>query len=340
MKRFKRFLRIKSWKLFHIPLVYLSFLVHYIQLTELRKRIRRGGRNREFIAIALMRRMGDIVACEPISRYVRQTYPGAFIIWLLEKPYRELAEHNPNVDKTLVVHCLTEYIYLAKSNLFDEVIDLHFEGRRCCSLPLEKAKGDKEINHQNYLQFGSLLSIFCYAAGLPLLLDQPRVYIPSSSLKKIDRLELPENYIVVHCESGSRSKDWGRTKWLQLTRIIAQNLKTPIIEVGNKGVIRDRENDQYINMCNGISILETAEIIRRAKLFVGIDSGPAHLGNAVGTPGVILLGEYAGFKRYLPYTGGYANGENAELIYADGPTVNIRVEEVYQAIVKRILPCS
>lgn len=38
------------------------------------------------------------------------------------------------------------------------------------------------------------------------------------------------------------------------------------------------------------SILELAELIRRARLFVGCDSGPLHLSSAVGTPSVALFG--------------------------------------------------
>lgn len=38
------------------------------------------------------------------------------------------------------------------------------------------------------------------------------------------------------------------------------------------------------------SILDLAELVRRARLFVGCDSGPLHLSSAVGTPSVALFG--------------------------------------------------
>ena len=38
------------------------------------------------------------------------------------------------------------------------------------------------------------------------------------------------------------------------------------------------------------SILELAEIIRRARLYIGCDSGPLHLSSAVGTPSIALFG--------------------------------------------------
>ena len=44
----------------------------------------------------------------------------------------------------------------------------------------------------------------------------------------------------------------------------------------------------------GLPIREVAELIRRAAVFVGTDSGPAHLADAVGTPGVILYAPHRG----------------------------------------------
>jgi heptosyltransferase-3 len=82
--------------------------------------------------------------------------------------------------------------------------------------------------------------------------------------------------------------------------------------------------------------MQTAEVIRRAALFIGIDSGPAHLANATGTPGIILLGRHAGFESYTPYSAGYADGTLADLVRCDGPAANIEVESVIARVSKRL----
>ena len=92
------------------------------------------------------------------------------------------------------------------------------------------------------------------------------------------------------------------------------------------------DSGHYRNLCGKLSIPETAAVISRARLFVGIDSGPAHLANAVGTFGVVLLGEYNLFSRYLPYTGGYGDGSNSRLVYADGPASTLSVAAVHAEI--------
>jgi heptosyltransferase III len=90
------------------------------------------------------------------------------------------------------------------------------------------------------------------------------------------------------------------------------------------------------DLCGRLLLLETAEVIRRAALFVGIDSGPAHLANAVGTPGVLLLGQYRTFGRYMPFSGGYADGSRATVLHADGPAATLTVDEVFDAVMRRL----
>jgi heptosyltransferase-3 len=79
-----------------------------------------------------------------------------------------------------------------------------------------------------------------------------------------------------------------------------------------------------------------AEVIRRAALFVGIDSGPAHVANAVGTPGVILLGAYRDFGRYMPYSGAYQTGANATLVHEPSALQNLPTAPVLAAIRSRL----
>lgn len=49
----------------------------------------------------------------------------------------------------------------------------------------------------------------------------------------------------------------------------------------------------------GLSLPEAGELIRRAALFAGTDSGPAHLADAAGTPGAILYAPHKGLAGQL-----------------------------------------
>jgi ADP-heptose:LPS heptosyltransferase len=285
----------------------------------------------------LLEHLGDIVACEPIVRYLRKKYPDVYIVWGVKEAYRELVDNNPHIDLTIIIHCLSERLMLSNSCLFDEVVDLHFPDRYCslCRNPLKKTKCASEINLTNYFQYGSLLSAMSQSTGLPNMVEGPKVYIPQSAIQKIDSLDLPHEFIAINCTSNAEEKGWPKEKWGKLLREIQEKYSMPFFEIGLKPLIE--QSDSLCNsLCGQLSILESAEVIRRAKLFIGIDSGPAHLANAVGTPSVILMGSYLGFSRYNPFSGSYGIGENVKIIYSEGSVSNIAVNEVLSEVDKMI----
>jgi len=57
------------------------------------------------VAVALMERIGDIMAAEPVARHVRARFPGAPVIWVTTAPYAELAGGFAAVDRVLTVRC-------------------------------------------------------------------------------------------------------------------------------------------------------------------------------------------------------------------------------------------
>ncbi len=317
----------------HRATVPIIFALDYFRLRLKIRQIKRENPDRKVVIINLLEHFGDIVACEPVARYVRRIQPNAFIFWSVRKPYRELLTHNSSIDEVLTVHCLSEWMLLSKSGLFDELIDLQLQDKECpvCQRPFHKGVGNGEITIENYYNYGNLLAAFCQSAGIPIIEDQPKLSIPDEVRNRIDALDLPGKYIVVHCASNEKSRDWLKEKWVQLTQKIIRELELTVVEIGLQPTL-ECESGYHVNLCGQLSLLETAEVLRRAALFIGIDSGPSHLANAVGTYGVILLGEYRIFKRYMPYSGGYKTGENATCIYADGPAANIYVDEVYKAV--------
>ena len=194
---------------------------------------------KHIVAIGLIEHMGDIVACEPVSRYVRKIYPDSYIVWVISEKYRELVDHNPYIDETYTVSCLTEWILLKQSKIFNEIIDLHIQRRVCpaCEIPLPKQNGRLDITLDNYYHHGNLLSAFSQNAGLPILDDKPNVYIPSNVAQSVDDLNLLDEYIVFHCLSNEPCRDWTDEKWIKLAEAITQKYNIKIVEVGHQSVL-------------------------------------------------------------------------------------------------------
>lgn len=318
----------------HKTLAKIYFFLHYLKIWFLKYAVRKKLRKRLFIAISLIEHLGDIVASEPISRYIRKKYPNAYILWCVRKPYKELIDHNPNIDKTLIVNCLTEWMYLRNSGIFDDVVDLHFHGRSCpiCRIPITKSIDQREVSHANYLFFGSLLKAFCKTAKLPELDEPPKVFIPTIVELKINSYKLPKSFIVVHCISNMPIKDWPISNWQKLIEAIEQHWEIAIVEIGLESALNKIEIPRYIDLTGKTSIIETAEVIKRSQLFIGVESGPAHLANAVGSKGLIMISQFAYFKTYIPYSGNFAKSVNSELVYGEGSVAEIPVERVYESV--------
>ncbi|HOG91419.1 MAG TPA: glycosyltransferase family 9 protein [Smithella sp.] len=321
----------------HSIRVRLNYMLNLYNLKNLRNEIKKKDSSKKIIVVMLLEHLGDIVACEPIVRYIKKKNPNAYVIWGVKKAYLELVENNPNVDKTLMIHCLTERLLLENSGLFDEVVDLHFQDRYCslCRRPFKKDNNFSKINLSNYFYHGSLLSAMAQSAGLAALDDQPAVYIPESAVRKVDNIQLPKEFIAINCTSNSSEKGWPADKWLQLLTEMKSSIGLPVYEIGTESFF-DKSLSISQSLCGKLSILESAEVIKRANLFIGIDSGPAHLANAVQTPGVILLGSFMGFENYQPFSGFYQNSPKVEIIQTKGPVANIPGETVFSAV-RRLL---
>jgi ADP-heptose:LPS heptosyltransferase len=197
---------------------------------------------------------------------------------------------------------------------------------------LKKTEGEPGLDINNYYNYGGLLKAFCLSADLTGLEDaNPRLYIPEDTVKAVDRFNLPERFIVFHARSIESERNWNDEKWAELLELLRNDLELFTVEIGLSAVLPS-DSPRYLSLSGRTNLLELAEVIRRATLFIGVDSGPAHLANAARTPGVVLLGSYRSFPRYYPYSGGYADGSLAKLIHADGPASGLSVERVFDAV--------
>ena len=102
--------------------------------------------DRGAVYVGLTEHLGDIIACEPVSRYLKSVYPDRPLIWVARPLYAEVLATNPHIDHFHAVDCLTEWIRLSK-HVRDEsvIVDLHVNYRvcECCGIPLVKATGKK-----------------------------------------------------------------------------------------------------------------------------------------------------------------------------------------------------
>lgn len=289
------------------------------------------------ILVGLLEHMGDIVACEPVSRYLKTHHPTSHLAWAVSPAYRELIDTNPYIDQTMVLECLTDWIKLTKHSSYDKIVDLHINYRICqhCGIPLVKERGNPFVNVYEWFDYGTLQEAFTLGADLPPLSAQPNLYLKPEHAKAVDALGLPENFCVAHLESNDSGKDWKREAWRELSEWVRDDLELQIVEVGAGKVCRPSPlAEGCISLVNRLPILQTAEVIRRAQFFIGVDSGPAHLANALRVPGIVLLGRLGFFRQYMPFNGFFASRSPLVKMLRNpaGPASALSVAEVKEAV--------
>ena len=284
--------------------------------------------NASKVYLVLVESLGDIIACEPIAKFIKDVHPDKQLTWVIREQYQEVIRYNPFIDDILMVDSLHQWHELKQTILGDDLeINLHF-ARRLCSVTQKYIHNtnDPQINDQNYYHYGSLLEVFCQIAGLPILTAEPNFHFATD----INSPALPEHFIAIHPLSSEPSRDWTDEKWQSLIDHLTEQ-QIHVVELGQASVI-ESSNPYYLDLTHVHSIQAIAKIIEQATLFIGVDSAFAHLANALHIPSVILLGVYRDFDKYMPYTGYLSEHQKEFVIQYSAPSTEISVDEVVKRL--------
>lgn len=296
--------------------------------------------NQPLTGILLAEHFGDIVACEPLIRALKEQQPTSKIFWIVKPAYKELLTFNPNVDVIIEEFSVFYSMLLAKYHPFDQFHNCHLSGLRRYDYLRTSLKNplalSLDIRTDNYFNHGNILEVFAKVGNLPINNISPKIYIPQAVIDKIKGFQLPAKFIVIHCHSNYSPKDWQIYHWEKLVEDLIDNFGFSIIEIGLKSTLKVYHS-AYYNVCGRLSLLETAQLIKDAKYFIGIDSGPAHFANAVGTQAFLLFGKLGDFENYMPYSGDYQANKNVKYIIKEGSACSeLSYDEVWNVVSEEI----
>lgn len=241
--------------------------------------------------IILYEHIGDIIACEPVSRYLKSH--NTKVVWVINEKFKDLLSLFQSVDMILPVSSIAEIIYIKAFLRESDIYNLHFDGRPCFRYDLHLHNKNREYSPQNYFNYGSILETFSQVAGLPRLKECPRLCLQSE-----DRFsEIKSGFVSIQVDSNESCKMWDFEKW---EKLIQMNPNLIFVEIGLKPHFSHLSNC-FTSYCGKLSLSDIAYMMRKSRLFIGIDSSGAHYANALNIPSIILLGSYHEFSQYNPY---------------------------------------
>jgi ADP-heptose:LPS heptosyltransferase len=271
------------------------------------------------ICIVHLNQIGDLIFSLPLLKALRENYPDASIHSLVKPYLQELLIDSPFVDIVFLRKSgLTERFKLLKNirkNNYDLMISLA-RSEECLMLTaLSKAKIKAGFS---YFPWDLCLNVKETVEG------HNSWYNNSKLLKRLNitvtktdyvgllnvnaresDLSLPTQFVIISPGTSRRrlAKAWQKEKFAQLMLLLKEKYGLSAVLVGgmdnqeyNNEIIRILEKNyrekhiELLNLTGKIGLAGLCSVIKRASLFVGIDSGVMHMASCLDIPVVGLFG--------------------------------------------------
>ena len=142
-----------------------------------------------------------------------------------------------------------------------------------------------------------------------------------------------QNFIAINIGGKIQAKDWGDDNWTALFQLmVPTHSNLTLVFLGSADEF-DRSArlaavwpGSTLNLCGRLEPRESAAAMQRALFFIGHDSGPMHLADAVGIPCVGLFGNNNMPKCWHPM------GQGHHIIHNRSGVREISPDEVYAAV--------
>lgn len=132
--------------------------------------------------------------------------------------------------------------------------------------------------------------------------------------------------VAIHPFSVEPSRNWNVKAWAKVADWLAQQTKATVIFLGSA---EDKEKVETIqrqmqgnafNLCGQFSLLQLAALLSRCDLMIGVNSAPAHIAAAVGTPVISVWSSAYLPEKWAPHS------PQISVIHKQVPCADCRLE--------------
>jgi len=273
--------------------------------------------------------MGNALVCIPAVRALRKAWPKAYMAMVADPFTRQVLEHCPYIDEFIEYDNrraqkagpgYIQFIYQLRKRKPTHVI--HFRRYLRSELmgllsgaPLRvgfKTEAKLQLINRKvpYIEGKNIIELnldLVRALGVESQNRQLEYWTPedTSLVDALYRgLDTQAGPVVVIHPAGSTQKHRLWPYYGEIADRVRAELQARVVFIGAKGelpVIEEALRSMRTNAKTAIGwpVPQVAELIKRARVFLGTDSGPCHLADAVGTPGVILYAPHRNLSRQL-----------------------------------------
>ena len=249
------------------------------------------------VAVVRLRSLGDCVLTTPALDILKRARPDLRIAVVVEDRFRAVFEGNPDIEallgpnrRELRAWCPEFCLNLHGGNASARLTALsgarwrggfaHYRWQSLYNVRIPRAQqilGEERTVHTAE-----------HLASAMFYLGAPRVEIPRAKLFTRNEERAPHPYAVIHPVASQPDKTWPASGFLRAARFLRESLDLDPVFIAGPGenLAAFREYRTVI----GAPLGEIKSLMCGAALFLGNDSGPAHMAAAFGLPVVLIFG--------------------------------------------------
>ncbi len=259
------------------------------------------------VVVIRLRSLGDTVLITPALQLLRRARPDLRIAVLLDRPFVPLLEGSPDVDQLVPADPAgrLELIRCVRSLKPELCLNTHGGSTSAWITALSGARFRAGYGHfskgfvynvkipraQDVLGRGQApVHTAEHHAAAIFYLGAEREEIPPASLHADPPAQQCKPYAVFHVAAAYETKRWEQGRFLSVARYVRHRHDLQPVFVAGPG--QDCLLDAFPDFERRpqLSIEAMKTLMRGASLFVGNDSGPAHVAAAFGVPSVVVFG--------------------------------------------------
>lgn len=253
--------------------------------------------------------IGDVVLATPVIEQLRDSHPGAEIDFLLRKGNENLLDGHPHLRRVIIWNKkekkwknLRQIIRTIRNERYDLVVNLQrfaatglmtwlsgagvkagFDKNPfsfCYTCKVKHTIGDGRHEVERNLE---LIEPWCDGAFV-----RPKLYLSKEVLERV-RAYKDEPYVTIAPTSVWFTKQFPAHKWVEFLKQTAFQGKIyllggPADTKACEEILEKAANPQVVNLCGLLSLLESAALMKDAKMNYMNDSAPMHFASAVNAP--------------------------------------------------------
>jgi len=253
---------------------------------------------------------GDVVLATPLIEKLHHYYPDAAIDFLLKKGNESLLQGHPYLREVMIfnkkegkVRQLLRLRRQIRKRKYDLVVNMHRFGSSGFLTAFSGAKErigfdknpfsfryTKQVTHEignGKHETRRNLELIEHLTDRKA--ERPRLYPSDTDEKLVSFHKTKGEYICIAPTSVWFTKQWPLEKWVELLKMIPASLQVYLLGApGDRAtcddIIRRAGRENTANLCGQLTFLQSASLMRDAKMNFVNDSAPLHFASAMNAP--------------------------------------------------------